>query len=374
MRPVEEYAGREQTYLKHFFLEHYLERVAYNIGSRWPEFVYVDGFSGPWRSKNEAFEDTSFMIAIRALRRVREGWAKRGRNLRIRCMFIEKNPKSFRALKSAVEGIDDIEVRAEPGEFETLIPEIVKFVGSSFSLVFIDPTGWLGLALPNIRPLLKLRGEVVVNFMFDYVNRFEAPAIKELCGESAPLLPDDVGSRERALVQFYAACLKRAGSFAFATFTPILKPLHDRTYFYLVYATRHEKGLVEFRTVEKKLFGEQAGVRDAAKRRHRIKKSGQHELLLPTEPSVSAAPIAVDRAHALDETRVHLQELIGRTQRISYESFLNRALEMPFVWPSDVEEMVLAARKVGVLSIEGMGPREKTPKRGHVLVRRDPHV
>ena len=31
MRPLEFYRGREQTYVKHFFLEKYLERVAYNI-------------------------------------------------------------------------------------------------------------------------------------------------------------------------------------------------------------------------------------------------------------------------------------------------------------------------------------------------------
>ena len=79
MKPLEYYAGREQTYLKHFFLERYLERVAYNIGSFAAEFVYVDGFSGPWRSEDQTFEDTSFMIAVATLRRVREGLKKIGR-------------------------------------------------------------------------------------------------------------------------------------------------------------------------------------------------------------------------------------------------------------------------------------------------------
>lgn len=32
VKDPEYYRGREQTYLKHFFLEKYLERVAYNIG------------------------------------------------------------------------------------------------------------------------------------------------------------------------------------------------------------------------------------------------------------------------------------------------------------------------------------------------------
>lgn len=69
MKEVEYDQGREQTYLKHFFLERYLERVAYVIGGTHPEFIYVDGFSGPWRSQAEAFEDTSFIIALRKLRR-----------------------------------------------------------------------------------------------------------------------------------------------------------------------------------------------------------------------------------------------------------------------------------------------------------------
>ena len=53
---VGHYEGREQTYLKHFFLEKYLERVAYVIGFSYPEFVYVDGFSGPWRAEHEALD------------------------------------------------------------------------------------------------------------------------------------------------------------------------------------------------------------------------------------------------------------------------------------------------------------------------------
>ena len=44
------YKGREQTYLKHFFLEKYLDRVAHKILSFQNDFVYVDGFSGPWKS------------------------------------------------------------------------------------------------------------------------------------------------------------------------------------------------------------------------------------------------------------------------------------------------------------------------------------
>ena len=76
MKPHEFYRDREQTYAKHWFLEKYLERVAYNILSHRDDFVYVDGFSGPWRSEDETYEDTSFMIAVNQLRKVRDGFRK----------------------------------------------------------------------------------------------------------------------------------------------------------------------------------------------------------------------------------------------------------------------------------------------------------
>ena len=155
MKDLQDYKGREQTYLKHFFLERYLERVAYVIGWTYPEFVYVDGFSGPWKSSDEAFEDTSFKIAINKLRRVRAGLVNAGKRGRIRCLFIEKDPAAFRALDEATGGESEIEVESLQGEFEQLIPDILKFVGDSFSLVFIDPTGWTGFALRRIAPLLR---------------------------------------------------------------------------------------------------------------------------------------------------------------------------------------------------------------------------
>jgi three-Cys-motif partner protein len=172
MKSHEYYSGREQTYVKHFFLERYLERVAYNIFSFQDEFVYVDGFSGPWQSSNEEFDDTSFVIAINELRKIKTGFAERGKSVRIRCLFIEKDPRVYSNLVQATRSITDIDVQTICGSFEELIPEIVNFVGSSFSLVFIDPTGWTGYGLKKITPLLNLRGEIIINFMFDYINRF----------------------------------------------------------------------------------------------------------------------------------------------------------------------------------------------------------
>jgi three-Cys-motif partner protein len=139
MKPLSYYQGREQSYLKHLFLEAYLERLAYNIASSWPEIVFVDGFSGPWQSGDASYADTSFMIAIEKLRKVRDGVAPRKR-FDFRCFFVEENPEAYAELSKAVGQIKDVVIETRLGRFENHITEIRKFIGSSFSFVFIDPT------------------------------------------------------------------------------------------------------------------------------------------------------------------------------------------------------------------------------------------
>ena len=82
MVSLADYAGREQSYVKHVFLERYLEALIFKTASVYNHIVYVDGFAGPWQSANEQFEDTSFGIALNALRRAKETWKNNGRAVR----------------------------------------------------------------------------------------------------------------------------------------------------------------------------------------------------------------------------------------------------------------------------------------------------
>lgn len=376
MKPVEYYRGREQTYLKHFFLERYLERVAYNIGSFASDFVYVDGFSGPWKSEHEAFEDTSFVIAIDQLRRVRSGLSKLNRTPRIRCLFIEENPAAFDALQQAVGGVTDIEVNALQGEFERLIPDILKFISRSFSLVFIDPTGWTGFGLHKITPILQHKpGEVLINFMFDHINRFLddprpeiAASFEELFG--GPGWENAVkggAQREDAIVELYRERMRAAGRFTHATSTRILKPTSDRSYFYLIYGTRHVKGLLEFRGVERKAVDEQERIRLGAKQDHRVKRTNQTELF---SAAVLAGPPSFEEARAaqLSAAGARLRHLLRTKSRVKYETALADVLEMPLVWESDLRQLLTDMRIAGEIDIQGLKPRERTPKPGHILI------
>ena len=383
MKAPEYYSGREQTYLKHYFLERYLERVAYNILSFQSDFVYVDGFSGPWKSTDEANEDTSFVIALNKLVKVRDGLRDRGKNVTLRCLFIEKDRAAFAELERAVGSISNVRVEILFGAFERLVPEILSFIGNSFSLVFIDPTGWSGIDLKQIGPILKHRpGEVLLNFMFDHINRFLDDPRPEVAATFDPVfgvtgwnievetLVREGLKREDAILTVYQDRFRRAGVFDCVTTTRILKPLAERSYFHLVYGTRHWKGLVEFRQVEEKFVHEQEEVRGTAKQLDRFSRTGQAELFTPEDAPNFPRSFEAERTRGLELALARLGEVLEETRRVDYEVILAKVLEIPLVWERDIKAWVMEMRAAGKVEIEGMTGRERTPKPGHVIVRR----
>ena len=371
MKPPEHYRGREQTYLKHFFLEKYLERVAYKVGSFVKEFVYVDGFSGPWRTEDSGFEDSSFIIAINKLREVREGLNRAiKRTPHIRCVFVEPNPDAYPLLVQATSNVTDIEVKTINAEFEAAIPEILKFVGRAFSLVFIDPTGWTGFGLRQITPILQHQpGEVLVNFMFDHINRFLDTSDPEISfddlfgGAGWKPVIEASSRREDAIIELYTQRMKAGGRFNFATSTRIKKPLSERSYFYLVYGTRHPEGLLEFRRVEAKEVTEQERVRLDAQQLDRVGRSGQTELFGVNDSiDLGIVSFETERRENLARAEQALETLLAQGKEVDYGDARTAMLEFPLVWEPDVQRIV--AKRTQVL---GLKHRERVPKPGHRL-------
>ncbi len=379
MKAPEFYRGREQTYIKHFFLEKYLERVAFNILSGSDEFVYVDGFAGPWQAADESLEDTSFVIAINQLRKVRDALRDRsGKSVRIRCLFSDSNPVAFESLQRAVGNVSDIEVHAVCSNFEQLVPAVVNYAGSAFCLLFIDPTGWTGFGLAALKPALRLRGEVIINLMSDFLNRFIDHPSAEVAASLDLLFGDDDwlsdvnaivasgATREQAVLTTYLARLRNAGGYKHVTSTRVLKPLSDRSYFHLVYGTRHWKGVKEFRSVEERVVDEQERVRDAAKMDFRVASTGQSELLLGPSESGSLN-FRTERQRNLDDARQRLRSVLSSRRRILYEDLLGEVLEIPLVWERDIKEALRAMRAEGTIEIPALVGRATTPKPGQEI-------
>lgn len=232
------YTGREQTLVKHFILRKYLERFAHIIGSYWDAITYVDCFAGPWNVRSEKLEDSSFHIALEQLRKARDKYRQQGREVRMRCFFIERDPKAFPLLKDFADRIEDVEIETKNSEFEDAIGAIVRFVRAggtkSFPFIFIDPTGWTGFGMKVIAPLLRLDpGEVLINLMTGHISRFvESPqeqaqhSFEDLFGSSAfKTKIEGLARTERldALVEGYTDTVRHTGNFRYVCSAPVLR-------------------------------------------------------------------------------------------------------------------------------------------------------
>jgi len=293
MSSDELYEGREQTLVKHFILQKYLERFAYIVGSRWEVLTYVDCFSGPWNARSEKFEDSSFAIALKELRNAKDALAKQGRSVQLRCFFLEKNRAAYSKLKEFADSVTDVTIETKNATLEESISDIANFVqrggSKAFPFIFIDPTGWTGFEMETITPLLLSNpGEVLVNFMTGHIRRFlESPqeetqeSFKRLFGSGA--FREKVQGlaqleREHAAVEEYTNNAKLAGGFPFASNAIVLHPEIDRTHFNLIYLTRNSKGIEVFKAAERKAMEIQEAARADAQQRKRISRKGQTEL------------------------------------------------------------------------------------------------
>lgn len=375
------YVGREQTYVKHFFLERYLERVAYNIYSFQSDFVYVDGFSGPWKSAAESYKDTSFSLALDQLRAVQLGQKQgRGKDVTFRCQFVEKDPRAFAELKTTVANINDVPIELINGKFEDHIADALNFVGPSFSLIFIDPTGWTGYPLQKITPLLKLRGEVLINFMSDHINRFIddprpniALQFDDLFGgawfDDWKALHDAGMTREAAAIKVYTERLKKAGNYAHVTSTRILKPKSDRTYFYLIYATRHRKGIEEFRAIEKKAVDVQESLRNDVKYQAAVLRTGQPGLFGSGIADGAVATYEDERKMQLEQAHAKLLDLLrSHPEGLSFGELIGPVMETPLTWKSDLNGWIKELKERNKVEVLGMKPRERTFKPEHRII------
>ena len=60
-----------------------------------------------------------------------------------------------------------------------------------------------------------------------------------------------------------------------------------------------------------------------------------------------------------------------RQPKVLYEEALAALLELPLVWEADVRRIILDLLDAGELDVVGLKAPERTPKKGHVLVRKN---
>jgi len=356
------YFGREQTKAKHFILKRYLQALAFKV-LRFYDITYVDGFSGPWETKTEDFLDSSFMIAINVLRDAQQKIKlQTGRRPRIRCFFSENDRHAYTKLTTAIAPFskpeEDFEIRTYCGNFEDAISEIQTFISSSFPLIFIDPTGWTGYSLNKIGAILNQPNcEVLINFMYDFVNRAASMNDAKTISSLDPILGgpgwdkrlDPALTRGRAVEKLFRDNLASVGNFDFVVSTKIDRPTADRPHFFIVYGTKSRAGLKEFRETEYNTLKLNARDRADAKERKRENKSGSPDLFSGLDADVQETTIDEIVAEQKIMASHEILDILHEFGPISFSGLWGMILQTYMLRVTNVKDLCVDLAKSGAI-------------------------
>ncbi len=385
MVAIENYRGREQAYVKHVFLERYLERLVHKTASIYEHIVYVDGFAGPWQSANEAFQDTSFGIALNALRQAKATWKATGREVKVSAHLVEQDPGAYARLSTIGRRHPNVEIKTYPEDFLKALPAILAdILPSAFTFFFIDPKGWR-FRLRDLAVMLKRpRSEIVFNFMFDFINRaasMKEPAIEQGVDELIPFgdwrakleqiesRGPTSNDRKRILVDAFGESLATIGSYTYVAETTVLRPVSDRALYCLCYATRHPEGIRTFRDCQVKALEEEARTRAAIKVKNAEMVSGQHEIF---ESLHEMAPNELETklAEAKSAAELTFLRLVpAAPASIKFEDVWPHVLSRHVVRLKDMNDIATRLRKQARLVFLDWGPRKRVPD-GHYRMQR----
>ena len=257
---LQNYHGREQSYIKHLFLKEYLQAAAFKtLQGKSRIFNFVDAFAGPWNVSDKLnYSDTSFHQAIDTLETVRACLGRRGNaGLKINFCFCEVNKEAFEKLRQFAKQQNKFRIHVFHGKFECQLDEISEICRNGFTFTFIDPTGWNIDSTQIFEFLRDQSGEFLLNFMSEHINRHAGyPSVTESFGRFLAdpnwNLDFDNGSQEEKVLSLLKNNIKTSGIAKYLPDFPIYKPNENRVKMRLILGTNSSKGLEVFRNAQYK--------------------------------------------------------------------------------------------------------------------------
>ena len=366
------YSGREQTQAKHFILRRYLQALAFKVLT-FQDITYVDGFSGPWETKTENFSDSSFMIAISVLLDAQKQYRERtGVSRKIRCFFSEIDPEAFAQLERAVapfhKPAEGFEIKTYCGKFEDAVSEIQTFIGRSFPLIFIDPTGWTGYPFGKIKLLFaRPKCEVLINFMYDFVQRFVHSDDEETIASFTEILGGP-GWRDRldtnlergpAAEKLFRETLKSVGNFDFVVSTKIDKATVERPHFFITYGTKSLEGLKVFRQTEYDALRQHEQNRANARERVREERTNTPDMFAGHQARVQEATIDEIVDEQMEVASTFLTAALAKSGPQLFSSVLVSVLQAYMLRETNVKDICVNLAKAGkIANTWGSGNRK----------------
>jgi three-Cys-motif partner protein len=364
------YEDREQTAVKHQVLTRYLSAFVPIVGNWASNIDYIDCLAGPWKSADPSLKDTSFARAIEILRSTRGILDDRGKTPSMRCLLIEKDSDAFDKLKQYCDGISDIDVSVYNWDFTAHTAEIVRFARErtkSFPFIFIDPTGWELVQMDLIAPILSLNpGEVLITLMTSWITRFisdETKGFERLLGADLSRIRQLEGEeQEEEVVRCYANAVRAAGKYSYVCTLPIMKPDQDAFHFYMIYGTRHVKGVEVFKETEKSVIPFMHEARALAQERRRFEQSGQSTMFGP-EARYREKKFTRFRLKNLELAKSQLRKVLEAAEQISFDDAWATTMQYSGVMNSDLHAWIAEWKNSGRLVISNQQPGQKLPQR-----------
>jgi three-Cys-motif partner protein len=386
MVSLADYAGREQSYVKHVLLESYLERLVHKIASRYDHVAYVDGFAGPWLSANEKFEDTSFGIALNALRSAKATWKQYGRDVRMSAFLIERDKTVHGRLVRVRARYPDLTIKTFCADFLSIVPTILgEIPPNAFAFFLIDPKGWR-VPLKTLAPLLgRSNSEVIFNFMFDFINRaasINEPKVVAGLDELIPqgnwrtaladgernggLSPEE---RNEILVSAFSDSLRQIGNYGYVAETAVLRPTRDRPLYSLLYCTRRKEGIEVFRDCQIAALEEQSRTRAAVKIERVETSTGQREIFQSLHEMGPDDLLKYLQSEREAATRRVLELTPAPPYAIQYDQLWPQILARGVVRRVDVNKIVARLRTENKLLIPDWEKNRRVPQDSYRLKR-----
>ena len=347
---VEQYRGREQSFIKHEFLTQYLQAAAFKtLQRRSRTFNFVDAFAGPWEvSDTEDLSDTSFSQAVQTLEGVRIHLARmKGSGLRIRFFLCERRQQAVTDLRRYAANHSGLDIQIFHGEFEDNLDNIALECEDGFTFTFIDPTGWNIRSGPILEFLRKRRGEFVLNFMSEHINRHAGfPAIATSLGRfladpdwesDFDALPSEWRNEDRVLT-LLRRTIKASGAATFVPDFPILKPRAQRVKMRLLFGTHSPKGVEVFRDVQERVERTQIETRTEL-----LESRRRQSMLFPDDMVVAMARdlAGVGCPQYQEDAAAHVKDLLSSSDNVEFAR----------IWPSVLEAVPLRLTRLRQLSV-----------------------
>lgn len=345
------YDGREQALVKHTFLDTYMPAQIPKIVSWADEFTYVDLFAGPWQSQSGDYSDTSFGIALSRMTEAKAMQAKLGRTVKMVAHLVEKKAANYAELVEAVKRWPDVDVHCYLGEAEQHAATIAARISArAFRFVVIDPKG-----VPDVRAfkcLIEPRNtEVLLNFMFQFANRFAGsqdrmPTLEGWLGG----LSDEQGSwrrdfaelrgqnREAAITHRARHALRTMGGYAHAPALTVDETASERPLYKLIYLSRHPAGLRVFRDAHVKALEAQATYKSARKAETRRQRTGMDDLFASSTAMDPGERSALEIAGGVVAARDTMLQLLAESPN---------GLGWKEIWPRVLDACVVTHNQLG---------------------------